>query len=144
MGALCIKCLWHAFKQSFREVAGGARINRSPAAGELVRMGVTASPWWLHALPQGSSVSTRGSAAELCLPGSFGGPSGDVWNAGPGHWRTGLCREHPLCVPQYINQSSRFLWVGNNPEKGINYVFVRIAISLPSSLLVYLWLFCLP
>lgn len=67
-------------KQSFREVAGGARINRSPAAGELVKMGVTASPWWLHALPHGSSVSTRGSAAELCLPGSFWGPSGDVWD----------------------------------------------------------------
>ena len=43
-------------------------------------MGVTASPWWLHALPHGSSVSTRGSAAELCLPGSFWGPSGDVWD----------------------------------------------------------------
>ena len=51
---------------------------------ESWREWVTASPWWLHALPQGSSVSTRGSAAELCLPGSFGGPSGDVWNAGPG------------------------------------------------------------
>lgn len=77
-------------KQSFREVAGGVRINRSPAAGELARMGVTASlgvtasPWWLHALPRGSSVSTCGSAAELCLPGSFRGPSGDVWDPGSG------------------------------------------------------------
>ena len=72
-------------KQSFREVGGGARINRSPAAGELARMVVTASPRWLHALPQGSSVSARGSAAELCLPGSFRGPSGELWTAGSGH-----------------------------------------------------------